>query len=236
MTIWLVGISLSSAAQLVTAELPERIDTAEHYLFHLHDRIIQEQGVSALSPEHGPYEYMKTLHVFASSGFHVISQPRERGITVSAYASRTANQILTLLQNDVPDTKISVVGAGMGAEIAVEVAQLVKEPKISYVFMGLCDPKVLIRYQTLRGEIYGRFLSIFDEADTCGSCRELFLPLAGGSVYQEEVLQMQLGAGFYYKPHLEWVRPTILWVLGRAEPVSVPAANDTTTSLDGKGQ
>ncbi|RED96973.1 hypothetical protein C7460_11321 [Marinoscillum furvescens DSM 4134] len=221
------GMALSGVAQLVTANLPERIDTAEHYLFYLHDRILQEQGVSAVSDEHGTYEYMKILHTFASNGFHVISQPRDKGTTVSGYARRTANQILTLLQNEVPDSKISVIGAGMGAEIAVEVAQIVKEPSVSYVFMGLCDPKVLIRYQTLRGEIYGRFLSIFDVADSCGSCRELFLPLAAGSIYHEVVLSKGMGEGLYYKPLIEWVRPAMYWAVHKELPELISQTSDS---------
>ena len=40
---------------------PESIDPSRQYMFYLHGKIIEDQGLNAVSPEYGPYEYEAIL-------------------------------------------------------------------------------------------------------------------------------------------------------------------------------
>jgi hypothetical protein len=57
-------------------EFPEKIDPAKPYLIYLHGKIIEDQGIPAVSPEFGEYEYEKILETLNGYGFVVISKQR----------------------------------------------------------------------------------------------------------------------------------------------------------------
>ena len=63
---------------LAVYEFPASIDPAKHYLFYLHGRIIEDQGLSAISPIYGEYQYEEILQKLGSQGFEVISEQRPR--------------------------------------------------------------------------------------------------------------------------------------------------------------
>src|SRR5688572_16348766 len=42
-------------------DVPEKVNPKARYLFYLHGRIIEEQGVRPTSPQHGVYEYEQIL-------------------------------------------------------------------------------------------------------------------------------------------------------------------------------
>ena len=88
---------------------PTSIDPSKHYLFYLHGRIIEDQGIPAVSPDYGIYEYEAILEKLASFGFRVISEQRPKNADGTKYAERVATQVTELLSAGVPAKNITVV-------------------------------------------------------------------------------------------------------------------------------
>jgi hypothetical protein len=57
---------------------PTSIEPTNRYMFYLHGKIIEDQGIPAVSPEYGTYEYEAILEKLASFGFTVISEQRPK--------------------------------------------------------------------------------------------------------------------------------------------------------------
>jgi hypothetical protein len=72
----------------------------------------------------GVYEYEAILKKFAGYGFIVISEQRPKNADVEEYAKRTVEQIILLLDANVPPENITVVGASKGANIAITASYL----------------------------------------------------------------------------------------------------------------
>jgi len=52
----LEAIQPSSTPHLTGYEFPDSIDPERRYLFYQHGRIIEDQGIPAISPQYGEYE------------------------------------------------------------------------------------------------------------------------------------------------------------------------------------
>jgi len=65
---------LCLAALPILSEPPAKADPAATYLFHLHGRIVQEQGREAVSPKYGRYEYDAILARLAEAGLVILSE------------------------------------------------------------------------------------------------------------------------------------------------------------------
>ena len=64
----------AATPDLAAYAFPARIDPAAKYLFYLHGKIIEDQGLPAISPDYGEYQYAAILQALAGHGFHVISE------------------------------------------------------------------------------------------------------------------------------------------------------------------
>jgi hypothetical protein len=195
-------------------DFPSSIDPAKNYLFYLHGKIIEDQGLHAVSPDFGEYEYQAILEKLESQGFEVISEQRSQGTFAEEYASRVVEQIKTLKDAGVPAENITVVGASKGAGIAATVSSLVKDPKINFVLLGFCAPDTVRELVRHRMSLYGNVLAIRDAVDNLsGSCQELFDFSKGKGLgrHDEIVLNIGTGHGILYKPLDEWIQPTVDW-------------------------
>jgi len=67
---------------------PAKIDPAQRYLFHLHGKIIEDQGLPAISPVFGEYRYEEILEALENYGFVVISEQRPKDTDPAEYAQR----------------------------------------------------------------------------------------------------------------------------------------------------
>ena len=144
---------------------PTQIDPASRYLFYLHGKILEDQGLPAISPEFGEYEYEEILGVLESYGFVVVSEQRPRNADGWEYAQRTARQVADLLAAGVPPGSITVVGASKGAAIAVTVSYLVGNSEMSYVLLGTCHPSLIDEWRQQGVTLSGNVLAIYDFAD-----------------------------------------------------------------------
>lgn len=205
----------SAASFLAAYEFPASVDPARHYLFYLHGRIIEEQGLPAIDPNYGEYEYASILETLASYGFAVVSEQRPKGTDADAYAQRLVAQISQLLDADVPAGHITVVGASKGASIAVAASYLLKDSSVNFVLLGSCHPSMVAEWKSNHMTLYGNVLAIYDSADHeyAGSCEELFRLSEGTGLgrHQETVLHVGTGHGILYGPLDEWILPTVEW-------------------------
>jgi len=207
-----------ATASLADYAFPEHIDPALRYLFYLHGKIIEDQGLPAVSPDYGEYEYGAILQKLSDHGFRVISEPRPQDTDGWEYAQRVAEQVSELLDAGVPAENISVVGASKGAGIAIFVSNLMKNEKINYVPMAICAPDTVAELIQSQVALYGNVLSIYDSTDQfAGSCAELFEYSQGKGLtrHEEIVLQVGTGHGILFQPLDEWVMPVVEWAGGQ---------------------
>ena len=203
-----------SSLFLTQYAFPTSIDPTKRYMFYLHGKIIEDQGIPAVSPEYGEYEYEAILEKLASFGFTVISEQRPKNADGMKYAGRVAGQVTELLNAGVPAKNITVVGASKGAGIAIEVSHLLENEEINFVIMGICNPdevEFLMQNQTI---LYGNILSIYDSVDElAGSCQEIFAISKGRGLarHDEIVLHVGTGHGILYKPLDKWMIPITQW-------------------------
>jgi hypothetical protein len=172
---------------------PNSIDTTKQYLFYLHGKIIEDQGIPAISPDYGEYEYGAILAKFAGYGFVVISEQRPRNTDGVIYAQKIAEQVKVLLKAGVPAANITIVGASQGAGIAVTVSHVLENKRLNFVILAICDALTVAEFKQNQIFLYGNVLSIYDDKDDlAGSCQELFAFAEGKGIsrYNEIVLKL----------------------------------------------
>ena len=205
---------LSHGSFLSGYAFPEQIDPSKRYLIYIHGKIIEDQGLPAISPDYGEYEYEAILKRFSDYGFVVISDQRPKNADVVEYAQKTAQQAKDLLEAGVLAKNITVVGASKGGAIAIYVSNLLANPEVNYVIMAICHPDNVTDFIRDQISLYGNVLSIYDSSDElAGSCQSLFDLSQGKGLakHDEIVLHIGTGHGILYKPLDEWITPIIQW-------------------------
>jgi len=189
-----------------TAQAP---DAGAKYLFYLHGRIIEEQGIRPTDPRYGVYEYEQILDTFKRLGFTVISEARPKGTDPKQYASHTADQIQGLLRTGVPPRRITVVGASKGAVIAMLTSTALRNRDVNFVIMSNCNDWVAENFQI---DLHGNVLSIYDVNDEFGAtCQRFFDSATGLNRHREVELKIGIGHAILYKPMKEWVDLVVEW-------------------------
>ena len=192
---------------------PDSIDPAKEYMFYLHGKIIEDQGLPAISPDFGEYEYEAILKKLSEHGFVVLSEQRSKDTDALEYAQRIVGQVNKLLDAGVPASSVTVAGASKGSFIAIYVSHLLENRAANFVLLGSCGPDVeyLMQNQIF---LYGNVLSIYDSVDNfAGSCKGLFQFSEGKGIseYNEIVLHVGTGHGILYKALDEWILPLVDW-------------------------
>src|SRR5512141_1285082 len=167
---------------------PSSIDPAKRYMFYLHGKIIEDQGIPAVSTEYGEYQYEAILEKLASHGFTIISEQRQKNTDGMKYAERVAQQVTELLNAGVPAKNITVVGASKGAAITIAISDILANQELNYVLMGTCDSETIQLYKQKNIYLYGNILTIRDTTDKLSaSCQGLFAFSEGKIVRHEEL-------------------------------------------------
>jgi hypothetical protein len=198
---------------------PEAFDPAKRYLFYLHGKIIEDQGIPAVGPEYTEYEYETILEKLHEYGFVVISEQRAKDADGEAYARHVVEQVSSLLEAGVPAKNITVVGASKGAGIAIFISHFLENEDINFVLLSICAPKLVDDSIHDQIVLYGNVLSIYDPSDKlAGSCQELmaYSESKGLLKSNEIVLNVGIGHGFLYRPLEEWIIPTVEWARNQA--------------------
>jgi hypothetical protein len=208
----------TNVPELSAFTFPVSIDPSRQYLFYLHGKIIEDQGIHASSLEYGEYEYQAILDRLASYGFTVISEPRLANTDSVEYAKKVAEQARVLIKAGVPGKNITVVGASKGAGIAIYISHFLENKEINFVIIGICHPDTLEFLKENNIFLFGNVLSIYDSVDELsGSCLELFAFSEGKGIarHDEIMLHTGTGHGIILKPLDEWVLPTVQWANGK---------------------
>jgi hypothetical protein len=210
-----VSTEPSLTSELSGYGFPDSIDSTKRYLFYLHGKIIEDQGLQAVSQDFGAYEYQAILDRLTSFGFTVLSEQRAKDTVAMDYAHRIAGQINRLLQANVPPGHITVVGASKGAIITAMISYFSQNPDLNFVLLGTCHPEMVTYMQQNQMSLAGNVLAIYDFADVLysGSCQDLFSFSEGKGLsrHEEIVLQVGTGHGVLYKPLDEWILPAVDW-------------------------
>jgi hypothetical protein len=202
------------ASESTNYEFPSSINPNKQYLFYLHGKIIEDQGIPAISPEFGEYRYAEILDKVSNYGFVVISEQRPKNTDGIAYAKKIRDQLVALLEAGVPATNITVIGASKGAGIVIYASHFLENDEVNYVIMAICHPEVVTDLKRDQIFLRGNVLSIYDSTDEyAGSCQGLFSFSEGKglSSYDEIVLNVGTGHGILYQPLDQWILPAVQW-------------------------
>lgn len=215
---WAVVAALLAGAP---ADLGAGAEPPRH-LIYLHGRIVQEQ--QSARPEHprfGYYELERILDAFRERGFVVSGEIRARSASVEESADRVVEQVRRLLDSGVSAERVTVVGASMGAAIALLAAARLQNPEVRFCFLGACLTEGVRAMLAAEGKApSGRLLFVREASDDLvGPCAPLSddLESATAADAREIVVDTGLSHGFLYRPLAEWVDPVVEWAAGERE-------------------
>ena len=209
MKILLVLLSFLPGLKLAAQNAPG--SKQPDYIFFLHNKFLEDQGLQGVHPEYGRTEYKEVIQAFQKEGFTVISEIRPKNTDVSAYAIKVVRQIDSLLKKGIRPSHITVIGTSKGGYIAMAVSGLLKNPEVNFVFIGCCslseasDPPEF--------NFCGHILSIYEKSDAVGrSCVSLKDKSANKvSTFREIELNTGLKHGFLFRASMDWMQPSMQW-------------------------
>lgn len=212
---WLVlGVFVAGALCVEAAE------PAPRHLIYLHGRIVQDQqSARPRHPRFGYYEMEAILAAFRKRGFTVSGEIRPKTATVGDSADRVVTQVRHLFDSGVPADHVTVVGASMGAAIALEAAARLEQPELRLAVLGDCLSRSVRDMVAREGRSpSGHVLSIRESSDALTEPCPAWTsePWRPPSIEAREVvLHTGLGHGFLYGPLSEWVDRVAEWALAR---------------------
>jgi hypothetical protein len=180
------------------------------HLIYLHGRIVQEtQSARPESPEFGAYELEAILEAFRRHGFVVHHGIRPPGTNLGRGATRVVDEVRRLRAEGVPAERITVLGASMGAAIALRAAARLEEPELRFVLLSGCLESGAEEVESEEGRPpRGRVLAIRETSDELSAgCA----PWAGDGRWGELEISTGLRHGFLYRPLPEWLAPAVEW-------------------------
>lgn len=203
----------------VRTNVPDAAQANRKYIFYLHGAWIEKHGLNLPNPRHGYYEYHRIVAALADKGYEVVSELRLSEVHPPAYARGVADQVRSLLENDVPPENITVSGHSKGGQMALIVSSLIAHPRVNYVVLAGCGKRGTLFRRSfekfLQGHaslVRGRVLSIYDASDfEAGSCQEVFDAAHGTQTTKEITLHTGKGHGLFYAPNPVWIEPLFKW-------------------------
>jgi hypothetical protein len=180
------------------------------HLIYLHGRIVQEtQSARPESPEYGVYELEAILEALRRHGFVVHDGIRPKGTTLDQGAASLVDEVRRLRAEGVPIERITVVGASMGAAIALRAAARLDEAELRFVLLGACLGASAEDVRSEAGrDLRGRLLAIREASDELSAgCA----PWSGDARWRELEIATGLRHGVLYRPLPEWLAPAVEW-------------------------
>jgi len=189
---------------------PEAFQPDRRYVFYVHGKIIEEQGVDAVSPLYGSYQFEEILQSLAQAGFDVIGEVRPGPTDSDEYSDRLADQIQTLLAAGVPANHITVVGFSKGAGITILTSSKLKNRELNFVLIAICGEEIDSDTALM---ISGRILSLYEQSDPLGgSCETLAKRSPGVADFKEIEFSTGREHGTFYGADPLWIDPVIEWI------------------------
>lgn len=181
------------------------------YVFYLHGKIVEDQGLAAYSDEHGKYQYEAILEALNGEHVKVISEVRPKDTKIIFYAQKVVGQIRSLLEAGVAASNITIIGASKGALIAMQVSTFLKNKNVNFVFIAGHIKSV---QQYFNFDLYGNILGFYEETDPIAgtSYQPLIDKSQGVNKFKEVELNTNLGHGIVFRPLKEWLTPAKEWM------------------------
>ena len=183
--------------------------SAPRHLIYLHGRIVQDQQLAR--PRHADYGYYELdaiVTALRKRGFTVSSEIRPKGSSVDEGADDVVKRVRQMIEGGVDPDRITILGASMGAAIALRASARLQEPRVRFVLLGPClATNIPAVSRSENAEPAGWILGVREEsdipsADCAGEVRE---------PSSEFVINTGLGHGFLYRPLDEWLEPAVEW-------------------------
>jgi hypothetical protein len=203
--------SPTSAPQgAVMYSVPESIDPNGKYVFYIHGKIMEEEGVDAVSPQFGFYAFTNILAYLAQAGFTTIGEVRSGPTDVELYANLVTSQVKGLLKEGVPGENVTIVGFSKGGYITMLVSSKLAKPEINFVLIGICTEETIASPDI---SLAGRILSLYETSDEYGSsCRPLLDRSPGVMEFEEIIFETGKQHGAFYSADPLWLDPVISWI------------------------
>lgn len=185
----------------------------EKVILYQHGRIIEEQGLNAVSPQFGKYEYKGIVDAFEQNGFKVIENVRGNNANANYHASRIVQQIDSLLLAGYLPQNITIVGGSKGAWISLLAASKLSSNKVNVVSLAICGTETDDYFNGNNIKVQGRWLSIFEASDNWGqSCNNL--NKSKTTAFKELRINTGKQHGVVFKPLKDWIKPVVEWAGG----------------------
>lgn len=210
-------IAIVVVALFATPAFGEESPARARHLIYLHGRIVQDQQNPRPRHErYGHYEMKEIVEALRRNGLVVTAEIRPKSISVDEAADRTVEQVRRLLESGVPADHVTVLGASMGAAIALRTAVRLKEPDVRFILLSPCLSANVPAVAKEEGAYpVGHVLAVREESDIpstdCSPWSSDESP--PGLHAQEIVVNTGLGHGFLYRPLDSWLLPAVQWAL-----------------------
>ena len=202
------GKNEGSGPGTIYSALPDQVNPNESYLFYIHGKIIETDGIDAVSPEFGVYEFKAILEYYAEAGFNVIGEVRDSPPDPDQYTAHVGEGIEYLINQGVGSDQITVVGFSKGGGLTILVSDLMKDPELKYVLIGICGDWI-----DRNLELTGNVLSLYEESDYYGSsCQGLADRSPDLTSFDEIQFKTGKGHGAFYQADPLWLDPVIEWL------------------------
>lgn len=211
-TFLLVLASSAASAEVVDA-VPSRFSPDKYYLFYIHGRIIESEGLDASSPRFGDYEYREIVSALDRPNHVVVADVRSGDTDVFAYAHKLAADIRYMIARGVPPERITVAGFSKGGYITLLTAKALQMPSVKFVVMAGCVKDIVDGQDTNADGLDGTILAMVDHKDDLGvPCQALFDRNVGIATHAEIVFHDGSGHGLFYRASPQWIEPLLRWI------------------------
>ena len=177
-----------------------------------HAKIIEDQGVNAISNTYGKYEYNQIIDRFKKEGFEVIGTIREINADSEQHALRISQQVDSLIIYGYEAKDITLLGASKGAGITLFASAKLSVNEINIIALGVCGEWIKEYFEKNKLQLNGRILSIYEASDKWNQSCQLINFGTGITTFKEVKLNTNLKHGFLFTPLDEWVLPALDWI------------------------
>lgn len=180
------------------------------HIFYLHGMIIEVQGINAVSPQFGPYEYTTIVDSLKATGAKVHSEVRTENTDFYEFGKKVSKQIDDLIAKGVAPSDIKVIGASKGGMIAMYISDM-NVNKVNYVLLGSSSD---YSRKTFDWNLHGNILGIYEKSDTvAGDNYQYWIDKStNASKFEQLQINTGLGHGFLYTPNKAWLNPAKEWM------------------------
>ena len=177
------------------------------HIFYLHGMIIEVQGIRAVSPQFGAYEYTSIIDSLKATGAEVHAEVRKEKTDFYEFGKKISKEIDELIAKGVAPSDITLIGASKGGMIAMYISDL-NINKVNYVLLGSSSDYT---QKTFDWNLHGNILGIYEKSDTvAGNNYQYWIDKSSNAASFEQLeINTGLGHGFLYTPNKAWLDPAM---------------------------